>query len=95
MAQEIDEKETCQTIEAVARGMHQQHKPIILAPPELLKVNEPSEAGQWRYLRIKFKLWPGQAKIVEETFKERIIQLLRQSSADYAVWMITITYRVE
>jgi moderate conductance mechanosensitive channel len=95
LPQEVNEKETCQTIQAIANSMHHQHKPIILAPPELFNVEEPLEEGQWRYLRIKFKLWPGQTKIIEETFKERIIQFLKQSSADYAAWMITITYKVE
>jgi moderate conductance mechanosensitive channel len=95
LPKEVNEKETCQTIQAIANSMHHQHKPIILAPPELFNVEEPLEEGQWRYLRIKFKLWPGQTKIIEETFKERIIQFLKQSSADYAAWMITITYKVE
>ena len=95
LPQEIDEKETCQTIHAIARGMHKQHKPIIIEPPELFDVREALEKGQWRFIRVKFKLWPGQTKIVEETFKERVIQLLKQTSSEYAAWMITVTYKVE
>lgn len=95
LPREVDEKKTCEKIQAIASSMHHQHKPIILSIPELFNVEEALEQGQWRYLRIKFKLWPGQSKIVEETFKERVIQLLKQSSAEYAAWMITITYKVE
>jgi hypothetical protein len=46
--------------------MHHQHRSIILAGPETFGIKD-AKAGQWRYLRIKFKLWPGQMKIVEET----------------------------
>ncbi len=66
----------------------------ILAAPEIFGIKD-SKAGQWRYLRIKFKLWPGQIKIVEETFKEMVVQVLKKSYTDYAAWMITLTYKVE
>jgi hypothetical protein len=29
------------------------------------------------------------------TFKERVVQVLKKSYADYASWMITVTYKVE
>ena len=63
----IDEAEISQAIQAIAKGMYHQHRSIILAAPEVFGIKE-SKAGQWRYLRIKFKLWPGQTKIIEETF---------------------------
>jgi hypothetical protein len=44
---------------------------------------------------IKFKLWPGQIKIIEETFKERVVQVVKKFYADYASWMIMVTYKVE
>ena len=92
--QEIDEKEMLQAIQAIAEGMYNQHRSIILAVPEIFGIKD-VEYGQWRYLRIKVKLWPGQIKIIEETFKERVVQLLKKSDADYASWMITVTYKVE
>jgi small-conductance mechanosensitive channel len=91
LPQEIDEKAISLAIPAIAKAMYHQHKSIILATPETFGVKE----GQWRYLRIKFKLWPGQTKLIEETFKERVIQVLKQSYVDYASWMITVTYKVE
>jgi len=94
LPQEIDEKETLQAIQAIAKGMYNQHRSIILAIPEIFGTKDVKD-GQWRYLRIKFKLWPGQIKIIEETFKERVVQVLKKSYADYASWMITVTYKVE
>ena len=94
LPQEIDEKEILQAIQAIGKGMYNQHRSIILAIPEIFGIKDAKD-GQWRYLRIKFKLWPGQTKIIEETFKERVIQELKNSYADYASWMITVTYKVE
>jgi small conductance mechanosensitive channel len=92
--QEIDEKEMFQTVQAIGKGMYNQHRSIILSSPEIFGIKEVKD-GQWRYLRIKFKLWPGQIKIIEETFKERVVQVLKMTYADYASWMITVTYKVE
>jgi moderate conductance mechanosensitive channel len=89
-----NETKISRAIETIATGMYQQHKSIILSPPEIFGIKE-VENGQWRYLRIKIKLWPGQIKIIEETFKERVVQLLKTAYADYASWMITVTYKVE
>jgi len=94
LPQEVDEKEIMQAIQAVARGMYDQHRSIILAIPEIFGIKDAKD-GHWRYLRIKFKLWPGQINIIEVTFKERVVQLLKNSDADYASWMITVTYKVE
>ncbi len=94
LPQEIDEKALLQAIQAIAKGMYDQHKSIILAIPEIFGIKAVKD-GQWRYLRIKVKVWPGQIKIIEETFKERVVQLLTKSYADYASWMITVTYKVE
>ena len=94
LPQEIDEKKMSPAIQSICKGMYNQHRSIILAMPEIFGIKD-VEYGQWRYVRIKFKLWPGQIKIIEETFKERVVQVLKKSDADYASWMITVTYRVE
>ena len=92
--QGIDEKEMLRAVEAIGKGMYNQHRSIIISPPEIFGIKDVKD-GQWRYLRIKFKLWPGQIKIIEETFKERVVQVLKKSYAEYASWMITVTYKVE
>ncbi|MCJ7541176.1 MAG: mechanosensitive ion channel family protein [Desulfobacterales bacterium] len=94
LPQEINENEMTQGIKAIAKGMYDQHKSIILSIPEIFGIKDVKDS-QWHYLRIKFKLWPGQIKIIEETFKERVVQELKKSYADYASWMITVTYKVE
>ena len=83
-----------QTMQVIAMGMYDQHRSIILATPEIFGIKVVKD-GQWRYLRVKFKLWPGQINIIAETFKERVVQELKNSDADYASWMITVTHKVE
>jgi len=94
LPQGIDEKDISQEIQAIATGMYHQYKSIILETPEIFGIKDVKE-GAWRYLRIKVKLWPGQIRIIEETFKERVIQLLKTFDEAYASWMITVTYKVE
>ena len=94
LPKEVDENEISPAIQAIAKGMYHQHRSLILAAPETFGIKD-AKAGQWRYLHIKFKLWPGQMKIVEETFKEMVVQVLQRPFPDYAAWMITITYKVE
>jgi len=94
LPREIDEKKMSKDIKAIAQGMYYQHKSIILALPEIFGIKDAKE-GQWRYLRIKIKLWPGQTKIIEETFKERVVEFLKKFYENYASWMITVTYKVE
>jgi small-conductance mechanosensitive channel len=94
LTQRLDEEVMSKVIQTIAKGMYNQHKSIILATPEIFGIRDVKD-GKWRYLRIKFKLWPGQMKIIEETFKERVVEVLKKSDADYAPWMITVTYKVE
>jgi small conductance mechanosensitive channel len=94
LPQGSDEEKITQAIQTIAKGMYHQHNSIILTTPEIFGIKGAKE-GQWRYLRIKIKLWPGQTELIEETFKERVIQTLKEYYEDYASWMITVTYRVE
>ena len=94
LPQGLDEHEISTTLQLIAKGMYQQHKSIILAAPEIFGIKSARD-GQWRYMRIKFKLWPGQSKIIEETFTERVVQVLKKTDAEYAAWMITVTYKVD
>lgn len=91
---EVEENAVVAGIKSTASGVYSQHKAIILEQPELFGVKQ-AKGGNWRYLRVKFRLWPGQTAVVETTFKQRVLALMKKLYADYADWMITITYRVE
>ena len=91
---EIPEETVTEVVKSIASGLYSQQKSIILEKPELFGIKE-AKGGNWRYLRIKFRLWPGQAAIIETTFKQRIIDFMKKTCPNYSDWMIIIAYRVE
>jgi small conductance mechanosensitive channel len=90
----LEEKRVTQEVQSIADGMHSQYRSIILTPPEIFGIKE-ARAGNWRYLRVKFRLWPGQSALIETTFRQRVAALMKKLYSDYADWMVTVTYRVE
>jgi len=83
-----------EAVKSIATGLYSQQRSIILEKPELFDIKE-AKGGDWRYLRVKFRLWPGQTAIIEITFKQRVIDFIKKLYPDCADWMITIAYRVE
>jgi len=94
LPEQIDDKIVTEKVQSIGLGMFQQHKSIILTPPEIFGIKETKE-GEWRYLRIKFRIWPGQGELVEISFRQRVILLMKQFDQEYADWMITVSYKVE
>jgi small conductance mechanosensitive channel len=82
------------TITPLAEGMRAQHDAIVLTEPEIMGVQR-AEPGGWRFLRIKFRLWPGQGALIENPFKQRVLAAMKGLDPNYADWMITVTYRAE
>jgi hypothetical protein len=87
-----DQQKIVQKIEEVAKGTWMQFGGIILAEPELGKV-ETTEPGGWNYLHVQFKIWPGHGILVETTFHQQIAYAMKGFDPNYADWMVTITYR--
>ncbi len=85
-------QEVVELVERIARGMRHQFPAIILEDPESMGTRQ-AEGGSWQYIRMKFKLWPGQGSIIETTYRQRVLTVLRASHPDYADWMVTVTYR--
>jgi moderate conductance mechanosensitive channel len=77
----------------IAQGMAAQYRGIILGPPELMGVRT-ADPGGWRFLRTKFRIWPGQGALIETVFRQRVLAALRQHDPGYAEWMISTIYRV-
>jgi len=88
----VPEDEVRAEVEGLADGMFSQHGDIILAAPETFGVRD-AGPGRWRYLRLKFKIWPGQGALIETTFRQRVLAALRRRSEGYADWMVVVTYR--
>jgi small conductance mechanosensitive channel len=89
---QADQQKIIQKIEEVAKGTWRQFGGIILAEPELGNV-EATQPGGWNYVRVEFKIWPGQGTLIETTFRQQITFAMKTFDPNYADWMVTITYR--
>ena len=87
-----DRQKVIQKIEEVSKGTWRQFGGIILSEPELGKV-ETTEPGGWNYLRVQFKIWPGQGTLIETTFRQQITSAMKALDPNYADWMVNVTYR--
>jgi moderate conductance mechanosensitive channel len=87
-----DQQKYFKKIEEVAKGTWRQFGGIILTEPNLGKV-ETAEPGGWNYVRVEFKIWPGQGILVENNFRQQIVHAMKPLVPDYADWMVTVTYR--
>jgi small conductance mechanosensitive channel len=65
---------------------------IILGEPVIGPV-ETAAGGGWNFLRVHFKIWPGQGSLIETTFRQQIINAMKTFSPNYAEWQVTVTYR--
>jgi moderate conductance mechanosensitive channel len=89
-----DEAETVRTVDRIARGLHAQQPAIILTDPEVLGPFS-AEPGGWRFVRVKFRIWPGQGAFIENVFRQRLLATLRRMDGEYADWMVTVAWRAE
>jgi len=79
-------------VKRTAKEMWTQFGAIILSEPEIL---EPPAltAGSGQFLRVQFKIWPGQGALIENTFRQRLLTALKTLDPNYADWMLVVTYR--
>jgi len=87
-----DPAKAVQAIGEIAAGMWGQFGAIILSQPVIGPV-ETAPGGRWSFLRVHFKIWPGQGGLIENTFRQQIISAMRSFSPTYADWQVPVTYR--
>jgi len=87
-----DPAKAVQAIGEIAAGMWGQFGAIILSQPVIGPV-ETAPGGRWSFLRVHFKIWPGQGGLIENTFRQQIISTMRTFYPTYADWQVPVTYR--
>ncbi|MGB5265301.1 MAG: mechanosensitive ion channel family protein [Polyangiales bacterium] len=91
-----DEDTRTKAMELLRRTAHaayEQYPGVLLVAPTVEGFRETS-AG-YGYVRIKFRVWPGQSQLIEGPIKEGIANALKQLDASYASWMVSVYYRAE
>lgn len=79
-------------ITQVTKGMWEQFKAVILHKPDLSEVHS-AKPDLREFIRVDFRVWPGQGSLIENTFRQRIISSLKQFDPGYTEWMVPVTYR--
>jgi moderate conductance mechanosensitive channel len=92
LSQSVDEEEIIGIIDRVARGLRSQQPAIVLTDPDILGPFS-ADPGGWRFVRVKFRIWPGQGGFIDNVFRQRLLATLRRADPEYADWMITVTWR--
>jgi len=88
----VDRQQAVQAVANVARGMWRQFGAIILSEPVRGDV-ETAEGGGWSFVRVHFKIWPGQGSLIETTFRQQMVNAMKTFQPDYADWQVAVTYR--
>jgi small-conductance mechanosensitive channel len=79
-------------IRNVVQGMQDQFGAIILKEPDIDPIQSVG-GGNWQFVRVHFKIWPGQGVLIETTFRHQIVKTLQAFKPDYADWQVPVTYR--
>ncbi|HTS18072.1 MAG TPA: mechanosensitive ion channel domain-containing protein [Verrucomicrobiae bacterium] len=87
----VDPQKAVQVIDNIARGMWHQFGAIILSEPVIAEL-ETTNSG-WDFVRVQFKIWPGQGALIETTFRQQVVSAMKLLRADYADWQVPVTYR--
>lgn len=88
----VDQDKAVAAIGNSAQGMWAQFGAIILAQPEVGPVQKADE-GNWHFVRVHFKIWPGQGGLIENTFRQQMVTELKAVYPNYADWQVAVTYR--
>jgi moderate conductance mechanosensitive channel len=86
-----DQQKVVETIQRVANGTRSQFDAIILSAPVFGKIE--ATPGNWNFLRVQFKIWPGQTGIIETTFRSQMVSAMKSFDPAYADWQVVVTYR--
>lgn len=87
-----DPAKVAAAIQPVVAGMQQQFTAIVLGA-DIADAATPSPAGGWSYIRVRFKIWPGQGALIENTFCQRAVNAMQTFDPSYTLWQVPVSYR--
>jgi moderate conductance mechanosensitive channel len=90
----IDEARVSAALEYIGRSFRAQFPAVVIGEPRFHPVQQAGDEG-WRYLRTRFRIWPGQQALIETSLRQRTIAAIREIEPTFADWMVTVTYRIQ
>lgn len=88
----VNAEKISRLVSDIAKGMRTEFGGVILDEPQMEEIA--SLPGGWNFLRVQFKLWPGQGALIETTFRQQIVNAMKAFDPDYTDWMMPVTYRI-
>jgi moderate conductance mechanosensitive channel len=89
----VDPQDLAEQLQRLSAAFRAQHAAVVLSDPTISGVRTAGPGG-WRYIRLKFRVWPGQQGVVETVFRQRVVAFMRGMDERYADWMAPVSYRV-
>lgn len=80
-------------ITELAQGAFEQFPGIVLTPPSV--EGRHTTTGGRRFLRLKFRIWPGRGAPLETSLKQEITGEMKTLDPAYADWMVMVYYEIE
>jgi len=81
-------------IKPVAESMQHQFAAIILEAA-IIDPMAPTADAAWHYVRVRFKIWPGQGALIETTFRQRALRAMKAFDPNFADWQVPVSYRAQ
>jgi small conductance mechanosensitive channel len=78
---------------SVMQDFYQQFPALLVAPPAVDGRRRLSSGKE--VLRLVFPVWPNRGAAIEGALQQELAAKLRQESAEYAAWMIVVSYEIE
>jgi len=88
-----DETVFAQRVADLVKAFYSQHASVMLAEPENLGFQH-TPLADWKFIRLKFKIWPDQHTIVDTAFKPRLLTLIKSLQSDYPEYQLGIFTRI-
>lgn len=91
-----DSKTSEQMIEkakSLMENFAEQFPGVLVAPPSTEGVKSTSTGK--RFVRLKFRIWPGRGGPLETFFRQELIKRLQLIESDYEEWMVSVLYEAE
>lgn len=86
-------KQMVKRVTEVAHGAFEQFPGIVLTPPSV--EGQKKTSGGRRFLRLKFRIWPGRGAPLETSLKQELTGELKKLDPAYADWMVMVYYEIE
>lgn len=77
----------------IVTGFAEQYPGILITQPDY-EGWKMAGSGR-RFLRVKFRIWPGRGAAIENEFRKETLDALKKLDETYADWMISVHYEVE